>query len=244
MTYNSSFNELQAISDPLGHSLSFSYDPTDGNLQTISYPDGSSQQYAYDATGQVTQFINRDGQPIGYSYNSNGLLASESFPDGTQDTFSYDSHQNLVSMTDSTGTSEFNYDSADRLIKVTYPNGEFLTYAYNTLGQRSQMQDQAGFTVNYQYDVLGRLSQAERRQRRPHRFVHLQCGRRAGPARPSATARRTDVHVRCRRQRAARIVNLGAGRLDPVEGLYVYTYDNRNLPVMMTTFGWNVHLWI
>ena len=107
---------------------------------------------------QVTQFINRDGQAIGYTYYANGLLESESFPDGTQDTFTYDSHDNLVSMTDSIGTTTFAYDSADRLTKVTYPDGNYLEYTYNSLGERIQMQDQTGFTVKYQYDALGRLA--------------------------------------------------------------------------------------
>ena len=133
-TYNSNFDGLQTITNPLGQTLSDSYDATTGNLLSVTYPDGSSQEYAYDATGQVTQFINRDGQPISYSYYPNGLLESESFTDGTQDTFAYNGHDNMISMSDSTGTTTFAYDSGNRLIKVTYPDGEFLDYTYNSLG--------------------------------------------------------------------------------------------------------------
>ena len=35
----------------------------------------------------------------------------------------------------------------------------FLTFTYNAAGQRTQMVDQTGFTVNYAYDAVGRLSE-------------------------------------------------------------------------------------
>ena len=79
-TYTSPFNEVTSITNPLGQSLNYAYDPTNGNLESITYPDGSSQQYADDATGQVTQFINRDGQAVAYTYNADGMLTSEQLP--------------------------------------------------------------------------------------------------------------------------------------------------------------------
>ena len=42
---------------------------------------------------------------------------------------------------------------------MLYPNGQFLKFAYNTIGQRTQSVDQTGFTVNYTYDALGRLQE-------------------------------------------------------------------------------------
>ena len=35
----------------------------------------------------------------------------------------------------------------------------FLDYTYNSGGQRIQMADQTGFTVNYQYNALGQLTE-------------------------------------------------------------------------------------
>ncbi len=45
-------------------------------------------------------------------------------PTAPRTRFTYDDHDNLISMTDSTGTTTFAYDSADRLTKVTYPDGD------------------------------------------------------------------------------------------------------------------------
>ncbi len=157
-TYSQTFNKLTSLTDPLGHTQSFSYGSQNGNLQTIIFADGSQQQYAYDALGNVTQFVNQLGQAIRYSYGTQGLLTGEGFADGTSASFSYDVHQNLISMTDPTGTTSFTYNAAGQLTGVTYPDGSFLVYGYNSGGQRTQMTDQTGFTVNYNYDQLGRLS--------------------------------------------------------------------------------------
>jgi RHS repeat-associated protein len=45
------------------------------------------------------------------------------------------------------------------LTEVEYPDGTFLKFSYNVIGQRTQSVDQTGFTVNYTYDSLGRLSE-------------------------------------------------------------------------------------
>ena len=47
----------------------------------------------------------------------------------------------------------------DLLTEVEYPNGTWLRFSYNVVGQRTQSVDQTGFTVNYTYDSLGRLSE-------------------------------------------------------------------------------------
>ena len=230
-TYNSTFDELQSITDPNGNTLDYSSDPTNGNLLSITYPDGSSQQYAYDATGEVTQFINRDGQAIAYAYNSQGLLTSETFPDGSQDTFTYDSQDNLISMTDATGTTTFAYNSADELAQVTYPDGTFLKYTYNSAGQRTQMTDQTGYTVNYQYDALGRLVEltdgsGDLIVSYSYNAVGELSSEQFGNGTSTKYSYDADGNV-------LSIVNLAPG--GSTQSSYVYTYNNQSLPITMTT---------
>src|SRR5208337_2385029 len=43
--------------------------------------------------------------------------------------------------------------------EVQYADGTFLKFSYNVVGQRTQSVDQTGYTVNYAYDTLGRLSE-------------------------------------------------------------------------------------
>jgi RHS repeat-associated protein len=230
-TFNPTFSKPQTVTDPAGNSLNYSYD-SNGNLLGISYPDGSSQQYEYNALGQVTQFTNRNGQAIAYTYYPNGLLKSETLPDGSQDTFTYDNHRNLVSMTDSTGTTAFAYDAADRLTKVTYPNGSFLAYSYNAAGQRTQMTDQTGFTVNYQYDALGRLTKlTDANGNLIVSYTYDDAGRLSSKQFSNGDVTNYTYDAA---GDVLSIVNLAPDG-KTVQSSYVYTYNNQSLPATMTT---------
>ena len=58
----------------------------------------------------------------------------------------------MLTATDSTGTTTFTYDPVTQLLtEVAYPNNLYLQFTYNSAGQRTQMIDQTGFTVNYAY---------------------------------------------------------------------------------------------
>ena len=66
-----------------------------------------------------------------------------------------------------TGTTTLTYvtdaqgqDIGDELASITYPGGQYLKFSYDPqTGRRIQSIDQSGFTVNYAYDTLGRLSE-------------------------------------------------------------------------------------
>jgi RHS repeat-associated protein len=177
--YDRQGNPISAV-DPLGNQQAFSYEPTfnnlvnwidaqgnatayahdaNGNLAGTSYPDGSTEQDSYDAQGNLVRSVNRRGQVINYTYDNRGLLLEQQFPDGSHFDYSYDSHGNMISATDANGTTSMQYDSANRMTKIAYPNGRFLQFTFDAGGRRTQTVDQDGFTVNYSYDVAGRLAQ-------------------------------------------------------------------------------------
>ncbi|HAX85517.1 MAG TPA: hypothetical protein DCY91_04425, partial [Cyanobacteria bacterium UBA11370] len=155
-TYDSTFNQLTGFTDPQGNGVSYSYDPK-GNLTQITYPDGSHQQFTVDGLGNITTAVNRRGNTIQYTYNKDGQLTQKQFADGSSVSYSYDTRGNLSSVTDATGTITMQYDTANQLTGINYPNGRSLQYTYNTDGQRTQLVDQNGYTVNYSYDAVGRL---------------------------------------------------------------------------------------
>ena len=64
----------------------------------------------------------------------------------------------MLTATDASGTITLSYDNADRLTRVTYPNGMFFQIGYDAFGRRIQTVDQTGFTTNYTYDAAGRLA--------------------------------------------------------------------------------------
>ena len=45
------------------------------------------------------------------------------------------------------------------LTQVEYPDGTWLKFTYNVIGERTQSVDQTGFTVNYIYGATGRLTE-------------------------------------------------------------------------------------
>jgi len=156
--YAGSFNALASATDGNGNTTGYGRD-SQGNLLAITYPNGSQEQFSYDPLGNLTESINRRGQAIHNTYNSSGQLTREDFADGTHTDFAYDSNGNLTSATDSTGTTTLEYDAVTEVLKkITYPAGRFLQFTYDAAGRRIQSVDQDGFTVNYQYDRVGRLS--------------------------------------------------------------------------------------
>ncbi len=163
MTYGPLSN-LSSITDATGNTTQYSYSSA-GNLLKITYPDGTDQSFSYDPLGNMTETIEQNGDPVGYQYNSEGLVTMETLADGTSQSFTYDDHGNLLtadtfnSAGTFTGTTTLSYNAANELLSITYPNGQFLHFTYNAAtGQRTQSVDQDGFTVNYAYDSLGRLS--------------------------------------------------------------------------------------
>jgi RHS repeat-associated protein len=160
-TYDAS-NNLTSYTDAKGNTTRYAYDSSN-DLSSITYADGTEEQYKnYNPLGEAAQFVNANGKAIGYQYNAQGLVTKESFADGSSYSYTYDVHGNLLTATGASGRITFKYqDSAnpDLLTEVDYPNGQFLKFSYNTIGQRIRSVDQTGFTVNYTYDALGRLEE-------------------------------------------------------------------------------------
>ncbi len=159
-TYDANDN-LTSYTDAKGNTTSYAYD-AQNDLLSVTYANGAQQQATYNPLGEATQYVIADGQAIGSTYNAQGLLATETFADGTSYSYTYDARGNLLTAIDSSGTTTFSYTAPgnpDLLTKVAYPDGTFLEFTYNIVAQRTQSVDQTGFTVNYTYDALGRLSE-------------------------------------------------------------------------------------
>ena len=106
----------------------------------------------------MTSSTDPDGQTITYAYNTNGQLTAENLPDGTSDTYTYDSHGNMLTADGPGGDWSFTYNSQNLPTTIVEPYGT-LTVQYGIDGNITQIVDQTGFTVNYVYDAVGRLSE-------------------------------------------------------------------------------------
>lgn len=150
-------NRLTSVQDANGNLTTYAYDPA-GNPLSTTYANNSAERSTFDPLGNARSFTNRRGQAVNYAYNASGQVTRETFPDTSHIDFTYDAHGNLKTATDATGPIIFTYDSGDHLTGVSYPNGQFLTFALDAAGRRTRMVDQTGSAVNYSYDATGRLS--------------------------------------------------------------------------------------
>jgi RHS repeat-associated protein len=169
--------DLTSVTNPLGETTSMGYsgsgvlssftepsgDETtitsnsEGDPTTITAPDGTSSTTDYSAAGLVTSETDRDGAEVGFGYDSSDDLTSESLPGGAVDSFTYGVNHEMLTATDSAGTTTFTYDASGRMTNVTYPSGLGVSYTYDAAGLISTMTTSDGFETTYNYDAAGRL---------------------------------------------------------------------------------------
>jgi RHS repeat-associated protein len=223
-------SELTELTDPRGTTTNYVYDAL-SNLTNIVYPHGTSDRYDYDALSNVSVYTRPDSNAIHLTYNQHGFITSATLPDSTSYQFAYDGRDNLISATDATATMTFDYDTADRLVRVTYPSSNYVGYAYNSLGQRIQMQTLTGYTVNYRYDTLGRLAGlTDASDNLIVSYTYDVVGRLAGQQNGNGTS--TSYSYDAAGNTTA-IVNYGPDQL--VQSYTNYTYDALGLPIAMAT---------
>ncbi len=198
-------------------SITYLYDETDvahgeGRLTTLTHiKDGFTiqERYTYDERGEITQTVRRLShatetlcadsnampclQTFGKTKDELGRVTDMMYPDGTHSQISYvDAYQSFVSKIKHNGTtyaeySDFSYDIAPHIGKITYGNGIVhqytyvantglldtfkisntaplfdLTYQYDTSYNIQSIEDNviSGLSVQFDYDALNRLKSA------------------------------------------------------------------------------------
>ena len=151
-----------------------------------------SEGYTYDEMQRIKTYRNGNGIVTTYYYDLAGRLDRTVATNGAAVQFGYDTLSRREFMTDSTGTTFYEYDDLDRLKKVItsvnaikgdaddlvlsygeydpagniktliYPGGEQITYTYDDAG-RMKTATNGGFTAAYFYDPMsGLLKRVER----------------------------------------------------------------------------------
>jgi YD repeat-containing protein len=110
-----------------------------GNLATIT-----------NALGHVTQIT---------AYNAHGQPLTIVDPNGLTTTLGYDARQRLNSRNVGGETTTYDYDGAGQLIKVTLPDGSFLSYTYDPAHRLTAITDNLGNRISYTLDAMGNRTQ-------------------------------------------------------------------------------------
>ncbi len=148
-------SQVTAVTDPLGHVTSFTYDTAD-RLHSVTDPKGNSVTDGYDANGNVITETNRLKSDLGNA----DFLSTKSF--------GYDAQDRCTNSTDSVGnTIVYQYDSRDNVVETIDPRGVVSQFQYDDLDRQTASGiDQTGdgnafgagdIIVTYAYDDNSRL---------------------------------------------------------------------------------------
>jgi RHS repeat-associated protein len=124
--------QLLTQTDGAGHTTSYSYDALE-RLDSVTDPLGRTTSYTHDDSGNQTSLTDPQDRSTTFGYDDANRLTSISYDSGSPDpvTFSYDADGKRSAMTDSTGTSDYSYDSLGRLTSHTSGAGQTVHYGYD-----------------------------------------------------------------------------------------------------------------
>jgi RHS repeat-associated protein len=157
-TYNT-LGQILTTSGPQGNS-SYSYD-TKGNMLTSTDPAGAITTYEYDIRGNVTKITNARNQITTMTYTGAGLLETSTDPTGVITAYTYDARGNMLTTTVPDGTTTYEYDTMNRLTKITDPLGTITSYGYDTSGNRTSQTDANGNVTTYKHNFQGHVTETK-----------------------------------------------------------------------------------
>lgn len=155
-----------SVTDGRG-TTSYTYDSRDQLIQ-MTLPNGQRLAYEYDAQGnrtKLTAMVAGQSLIATYSYDPLNRLATVTDPNGRAYVQTYDANGNRESLTYPSGvTTRYGYDRQNRLVNLTTKTGvgavlQSYSYTLGPTGNRTQIIENGGQVLAYQYDPLYRLTQ-------------------------------------------------------------------------------------
>ncbi|PIT55237.1 hypothetical protein BHC59_11270, partial [Snodgrassella alvi] len=151
--------------DAAGRKLGFNYDAY-GRLNTLINENGEHYQFQYDAADRLIEQTDLDGRKQQYSYDALNNISAVHFAAGSSaeitHRFKRDAIGRLIGKYTTDGTTAYQYDKADNLIKVGYKKAglpaeaepDLIAFSYDLLGNLLSETTAQG-TLSHQYDPLG-----------------------------------------------------------------------------------------
>jgi RHS repeat-associated protein len=157
---------VASFTDADGHEWTYIY--TNGNLTKVTPPTGSTLNpitLSYDSANRVSDIssvANGTGTEVEYTYDPLDRITQAVYEDANENTvatinYVYDADGNLLSQTDSHGTTNYGYDGLNRLTSETFPDSSSDSYGYDPASNLTSLTD-AGGTVTYGYDKANQLT--------------------------------------------------------------------------------------
>jgi len=145
------------ITDPLGHTTSFTCD-ANGNLLTTTDATGATTTNTYDADDELVSTTDPAGRMKKFFYTGTGRISAVRMPDGSTSHATYGADGELLTTVDPAGgTRSFTYDALGRTATDTDQLGRKTTFAYDAVGNLTSTTDAAGVTSTNTYDADNRV---------------------------------------------------------------------------------------
>ena len=139
-------------------SINYAYDIADNPTQ-ITLRDGDLLQYTYDALGRTASLNAPESfNDATYTYDDLGrLLLADGGGKGVSVAYSYDELGRVLSETTPLGTVSYAYDEAGNRTRITWPDGFFVSYAYDALDRMTEVRaNGSALIASFSYDALSR----------------------------------------------------------------------------------------
>ncbi|MFC1999520.1 RHS repeat-associated core domain-containing protein, partial [Chloroflexota bacterium] len=149
-------DNLIAIVDERGKQTTYGYD-ANNNLTTITDPLGHTKKCIRDRAGRLSAVANARGGTVSQNYNSDGQISAKFYDSVQVGAYEYDTTGNLTKVTDVTGKTTYQYDNADQLRSIRYPDGLEVTFSYNEVRNISAITYPGDLVVQYAYDNRNRV---------------------------------------------------------------------------------------
>ncbi|MEW8622631.1 MAG: putative Ig domain-containing protein, partial [Candidatus Thiodiazotropha endolucinida] len=161
-SYDEQGNKLSQT-DANGRTTTWAYDSF-GRVIRRTLPEGMRETFVYDDSARTQSHTDFNGDITLTRYDVMGRISTIDYQkDGTRIDYTYWPNDQVRTVTDPQGTTEYSYDNRDRLASRINPDGSRIDYAYDNAGNRTQVSvsDASGATLSqtgYGYDALDRLT--------------------------------------------------------------------------------------
>ncbi|WP_220815573.1 RHS repeat-associated core domain-containing protein [Pseudomonas paralcaligenes] len=112
--------------------------------------------YSYDSQGRLTQVTNALGHiTLLFDFDSYGNPQTVVDPNNVTTSLTYSPQGWLASVTTGSSTTSFEHDAVGQITKVTRGDGSWLEYTWDGARRLTQITNNLGESVEYDYDLMG-----------------------------------------------------------------------------------------